>query len=371
MEIEIEPAACRETGRKADKATRLESELVGDSAAMRDVRRVIMQVAGHEATNVLILGESGTGKELVARAIHDLSGRARGPFVPINCGAIPPELLESELFGHEKGAFTGALTRRRGRFELAEGGTLFLDEIGDMPIAMQVKLLRVLQERCFERVGGSETLKCNVRVVAATHRDLEQRIATGQFREDLYYRLCVFPIQVPPLRDRTADLEMLIGHFQRRLIDAPDRGDIFSAGALAALTNYSWPGNVRELANLIERMSILFANGPVQHHDLPDQYRQSSNPPENNAAGGNVAAESRESPGAESPALPVEEQKIPVLPADGIRLKEYLANVEKALLRQALEKTDGTVARAARLLGLRRTTLVEKMKKYRMESTDF
>ena len=371
MEIEIQPTRSNGKKQAADKATLLERELVGHSQAMHDVRRLILQVADHEATNVLILGESGTGKELVARAIHDLSSRSRGPFVPINCGAIPPELLESELFGHEKGAFTGALSRRRGRFELAENGTLFLDEIGDMPLAMQVKLLRVLQERCFERVGGSETLKCNVRVVAATHRNLDERIAAGEFREDLYYRLCVFPIQMPALRERADDLEMLIRHFQHRPESLHEPESIFSEGALAALKGYSWPGNVRELANLIERMSILHTAGPVQHRDLPGRYREPPRSRQNARPAVDDVAGTEIRQAAQSSGVPFEEQAIPDLPSDGVQLREYLANIEMAFVHQALERTDGTVAQAARLLGLRRTTLVEKMKKYRMDSTDF
>ena len=373
MEIEIEPEAVDMPGAGVEPPCgNLEQALVGTSDGMRDVRRLIEQVAGHDATNVLILGESGTGKELVAGAIHDLSGRSRGPFVPINCGAIPPELLESELFGHEKGAFTGALARRRGRFELAEGGTLFLDEIGDMPLPMQVKLLRVLQERCFERVGGSETIRCNVRVIAATHRNLEARIAENRFREDLYYRLCVFPVQVPPLRERVEDLPVLIEHFRNRMESAGQGGPAFSEGALAALKCYAWPGNVRELGNLIERLSILHAGGPVRHQDLPDRYRAAALSEPESADGAQAADFSLASNGETATSdVPFEERAIPKLPSEGVQLKQYLSNIESALLRQALSATQGTVAQAARMLGLRRTTLVEKMKKYGLDSTEF
>ena len=244
----------------------------GQSEGVRRLRRMIEQVAPFDTT-VLILGESGTGKEVAARAIHSASSRAKGPFVALNCGAVPAELLESELFGHEKGAFTGALAARKGRFEMAEGGTLLLDEIGDMPLPMQVKLLRVLQERNFERVGGTQTLKCNVRVVAATHRNLEDQIARGGFREDLYYRLNVFPIEMPALRERIADLPALVHAISTRLSE-DGRGEVkLGADAMAALAAYAWPGNVRELHNLIERLAVLHPNATVSAADLPQRYR--------------------------------------------------------------------------------------------------
>jgi sigma-54 specific flagellar transcriptional regulator A len=334
-------------------------DLIGESAGIEQVRQLIRQVAQFQ-TNVLILGESGTGKELVARAIHDRSSRSDRPFVPVNCGAIPSELLESELFGHEKGAFTGALTRRKGRFELAEGGTLFLDEIGDMPVAMQVKLLRVLQERSFERVGGTETLHCNVRVIAATHRDVEARIANGQFREDLFYRLNVFPIHVPPLRDRIEDLPLLIEHLSS-ITESHGIGRVrFSDGALAALAAHDWPGNVRELVNLVERMAILNAGRTVQAQDLPDRYCVAR------PRGGMGQCAARQ-----APEVPFEESALPSLPESGVDLRHYLSNIEISLIRQALAATAGTVAHAAELLGLRRTTLVEKMKKYDLDAAEF
>ena len=244
----------------------------GNSVAVQRLRRMIGQVAPFDTT-VLVLGESGTGKEVAARAIHQQSARRDGPFVAINCGAIPPDLLESELFGHEKGAFTGALTARKGRFEMAEGGTLLLDEIGDMSMPMQVKLLRVLQERSFERVGGNQTIKCNVRVVAATHRHLEDRIAEGSFREDLFYRLNVFPIDMPPLRERRDDLPALVETIAGQLART-GRGEVrFARDALAALAGYAWPGNVRELTNLVERLAVLNPGGLVRLDDLPARYR--------------------------------------------------------------------------------------------------
>ncbi len=313
----------------------------GTSAAITAVHRLAEQVAAFD-TNVLILGESGTGKEMVARYLHELSPRARRPFVPVNCGAIPPDLLESELFGHEKGAFTGALTARVGRFEFAEGGTLFLDEIGDMPPAMQVKLLRVLQERSFERVGSNRSQRCDVRVVAATHRNLEAAIADGSFREDLYYRLNVFPIQMPPLRERIADLPALIEQLGARLEASTGRRVAFTAAGLATLGRYGWPGNVRELANLIERLVILHPGARIGPELLPERYRA----------------------GLSAGAAP--EACAQALPSEGVNLKDHLAQLEVSMIREALARADGTVSEAARLLGLQRTTLVEKLRKYRL-----
>src|SRR5579859_2724190 len=244
----------------------------GTSRPMRAVHRLVEQVAPFD-TNVLILGESGTGKEMVARHIHELSGRAAHPFVPVNCGAIPADLLESELFGHEKGAFTGALSTRLGRFEFAEGGTLFLDEIGDMSLQMQVKLLRVLQERTFERVGSNRTMRCNVRIIAATHRDLDSAISAGRFREDLFYRLNVFPIQMPPLRERLEDLPVLIEHLVQRQEQMAGRHIKLDKQAMNCLARNPWPGNVRELSNLLERLAVLFPEQTISADDLPERYR--------------------------------------------------------------------------------------------------
>jgi sigma-54 specific flagellar transcriptional regulator A len=313
---------------------------VGRSAAIHGIEQLMRQVAGYDST-VLIRGESGSGKELVARRIHELSARSRGPFVPVNCGAIPRDLLESELFGHEKGAFTGALTTRIGRFELADGGTLFLDEIGDMSFDMQVKLLRVLQERAFERVGSGEQRRANVRIVAATHRDLEARARAGEFREDLFFRLNVFPINVPALRERIEDLPALIDDLVRRG-EAEGRPSIaFTPVALDCLAAYSWPGNVRELQNLLERLAILYPNQTIDREQLPTPI-----------------GERRRAP------------QIPVttIPANGLDLREHLGNIEKQLIVSALEQTDGTVAHAARLLKLQRTTLVEKLRKYELHA---
>ncbi len=348
----------------------------GEGAAVTQLRRMIEQVAAFDTT-VLVLGESGTGKEVVSRSIHQRSPRRDGPFVAINCGAIPPDLLESELFGHEKGAFTGALSARKGRFEMAEGGTLLLDEIGDMSLPMQVKLLRVLQERSFERVGGNQTIRCNVRVIAATHRDLESRIADGKFREDLFYRLNVFPIDVPALRERAEDLPALVTTIAGQLART-GRGEVrFSPEALQALAGYEWPGNVRELTNLVERLAVLHPGGSVRVQDLPAKYRGDF------AVAAPVAVVAPEANGDErldlrsfsfhtptagtaaAAANPAE--RAPALPDAGLDLRNHMASIELTLINEALERTQGVVAHAAQLLGLRRTTLVEKLRKYGIE----
>jgi len=383
----------------------------GTSRAMRDVHRLIEQVAPFE-TNVLILGESGTGKEMVARHIHELSGRDGHPFVPVNCGAIPADLLESELFGHEKGAFTGALSTRMGRFEFAEGGTLFLDEIGDMSLQMQVKLLRVLQERSFERVGSNKTIRCNVRIIAATHRDLDAAIGAGRFREDLFYRLNVFPIQMPPLRERLEDLPVLIEHLVHRQGQIGGRHIRPDKEAMNCLARNPWPGNVRELANLLERLAILFPDQTVGAADLPERYRNKGTtgwfasgmrimPPAPHAAkpaGASPALleellEAGETDLSDTAELTAEvelageaelmdavdlvdtadfadraEAANAELPRGGIDLKDHLSAIEIGLIRKALVEADGTVAEAARLLRMRRTTLVEKLRKYRLSA---
>lgn len=367
--------------------------MVGQSAALQQVRFLIQQVARTDA-NVLILGESGTGKEVVARNIHVLSHRSQGPFVPINCGAIPAELLESELFGHEKGAFTGAISTRKGRFELAQGGTLFLDEIGDMPLPMQVKLLRVLQERTYERVGGTQPIKADVRIVAATHRQLEGMIGDGRFREDLYYRLNVFPIETPALKERVEDIAELVQAILVRL-DLPDHQAVkFTERAIASLQLHPWPGNVRELANLVERLCIMYPGQVVDVAELPLRYRhldvdsyvpeypealqerdvlnalfQQQDDEENeHLASANTQFEQDFSPLHEH--VVVIDGQNAVLPDDGIDLKQLLADIEISLITQALERHDYVVARAADVLQLRRTTLVEKMRKYQLVRDD-
>ncbi|HHQ4772276.1 TPA: sigma-54 dependent transcriptional regulator [Aeromonas veronii] len=350
-----------------DKGQTLLRLLVGKGKGIQEVRRLISQVAETDA-NVLILGESGTGKEVVARAIHELSARSSGPFVPINCGAIPAELLESELFGHEKGAFTGAIAARRGRFELAQGGTLFLDEIGDMPMPMQVKLLRVLQERLFDRVGGGKPIQADVRIIAATHRDLEALIRSQGFREDLYYRLNVFPIETPPLRDRIDDIPLLLQELLNRHAEQHHSVIRLTQRALESLMQYPWPGNVRELSNLLERLLILYPQQIVDVADLPSRYRLLPSEPRDERL---TEMDERDALAAvfqEPPELdhPLASARTMQLPEEGVNLKEMLADLEVELIRQALESQDGVVARAADLLGMRRTTLVEKMKKYGM-----
>ena len=337
------------------RALELFRSLVGDSSGIVRVRRMIEQVASSDA-NVLILGESGTGKEVVARKLHYFSARRDKPFVPINCGAIPSELLESELFGHEKGAFTGAISTRQGRFEMAEGGTLFLDEIGDMSLHMQVKLLRVLQERIFERVGSNRSIRADVRIIAATHRNLEELISENKFREDLFYRLNVFPIDMPPLRERRDDIALLIEELILRFKNEKRVMVRLTQAALEALSQYSWPGNVRELANLIERLAILHPNGVVDVQDLPTKY----------TANIKFAA-----PAASPPLdLSAHPSSLPRLPRDGLDIKEHLNNLEYTLIKQALDEAGGVVAHAAERLHLRRTTLVEKLRKYGLARTE-
>jgi sigma-54 dependent transcriptional regulator, flagellar regulatory protein len=325
--------------------------LGGKSKAVKRVRRMVEKVADTVA-NVLIVGDSGSGKEVVARNIHYQSSRRNKPFVPINCGAIPAELLESELFGHEKGAFTGAISTRQGRFEMAEGGSLFLDEIGDMSLPMQVKLLRVLQERTFERVGSNKTITADVRIIAATHVNLEKAIEAGSFREDLFYRLNVFPIEMPALRNRTEDLPMLISDLTERLEHEGGVGISLTQSAVDSLAQYSWPGNVRELANLIERLSILYPNGVIDVHDIPEKYQATT-----------VLKK-----------LPLEDEvesdlqlRMPRLPKSGVDLKDHVNLIESSLIKQALDESNGVVAHAAKRLNMGRTTLVEKMRKLGMQ----
>lgn len=343
----------RENARQADgsRSPELFRSLVGNSRSVRQVRKLIEQVANSGA-NVLVLGESGTGKEVVARNIHYQSSRRDKAFVPINCGAIPADLLESELFGHEKGAFTGAISTRQGRFEMAEGGTLFLDEIGDMSLHMQVKLLRVLQERTFERVGSNKSMTADVRIVAATHRNLEEAIEQGKFREDLFYRLNVFPIEMPPLRERAEDVPLLLSELVTRL-EHEKRGSVrLTQAAIVAMCQYHWPGNVRELANLIERLVIMYPFGVVDTQDLPEKFRVDSGEP--------LSDRILE----QDPTIILDPLAAPRLPREGLDLKQHLNDLEYTLIKQALEDAGGVVAHAATRLKLRRTTLVEKLRKY-------
>ena len=325
--------------------------IVGDSPALREVLTRVEQVAQTSST-VLLRGETGTGKEMVARAIHINSARESRPFVRVNCAALAPGVLESELFGHEKGAFTGAVARRLGRFELADGGTLFLDEVGDLPADVQVKLLRVLQEREFERVGGAETVKVDVRVVSATHRDLEQLIAAGEFREDLYYRLNVFPITLPPLRDRPGDIPMLCEHFIQKYaqtIGKRVRG--VDPGALASLASYPWPGNVRELENVIERGMILARGTELTAADLEFSRRPGA-----------------PAPAAITTAAPAAGARPGVPGRDGTRpLHERLSDQERAEIIAAIDQAQGNIALAARTLGINRSTLYYRLRKHGLE----
>ena len=325
--------------------------IIGDSPALREVLSKVEQVAPTNST-VLLRGETGTGKELVAHAIHINSPREEKPFVRVNCAALAPGVLESELFGHEKGSFTGALARRPGRFELADGGTLFLDEVGDLPMEVQIKLLRTLQEREFERVGGAETIKVDVRLVSATNRNLEKMIEDGEFREDLYYRLHVFPINLPPLRERLEDLPVLAGHFVAKFArqmgtqPAPP-----SADAIQRLREYNWPGNVRELENIIERAMILAKGSALgaQHLDFGRRGTHTSASGVVTSASGPVAV-------------------IHTAPAeDGKSLAERLLDSERKEIIAAVEKSRGNIASASRMLGINRSTLYYRLRKHGLE----
>jgi len=321
--------------------------LIGHSPCMKRIYELIEKIADTEST-ILITGESGTGKELVAKTIHYSSSRSQAPFVPVNCAAIPKDLLESELFGHEKGAFTGALNVRIGRFELAHGGTLFLDEIAELDPSLQVKLLRVLQEREFERVGGIKTIKMDVRILVATNKDLERATREGKFREDLYYRLNVIPLNLPPLREKTEDIPVLVNYFVHKFADKKKRESFtFSTEAIQCLTRYRWPGNVRELENLIERLTILVTKDAVTTSDLPEKFHPLSDAqlPENSCTETRMDFE---------------------IPEHGININSVVENMERNLILKALKKTGGVKNRAAKMLGLNRTTLIEKMKKMKI-----
>lgn len=360
--------------------------IIGQSTTLAEVFRVLRKVAPTDST-VLVTGESGTGKELLVRALHATSLRASKPFVPINCGAIPKELLESELFGHEKGAFTHAIRSRPGRFEMADGGTIFLDEIGEMELSLQVKILRVLQEKEIERVGGQGIKKVDVRVVAATNRDLEAEVAKGTFREDLYYRLNVIPLHLPPLRERGGDVLLLAEHFLAQFCRKKQR-PILKLAPLTqrVLAAYAWPGNVRELENFMERLSILVDDAVVQPQDLPLKILDAvgdihalpepeSASPASDAAPPDKARDS--TPADTAPASATPTDAAPAQAAEGgfvwptlrdlerfgMGLKEFLDAMEDRLLDEALEQSDGVKNQAAELLGIKRTTLIEKLKK--------
>ena len=338
-------------------------QIVGESKPIREVFELIEKAAPTDST-VMIFGESGTGKEIIARALHANSLRADKPFVAVNCAAIPSELLESELFGYEKGAFTGAGVTRIGRMEMADQGTVFLDEIGDMPLTLQVKLLRVLAEREIDRIGGSKSIPIDIRVIAATHRNLEQSVQNGSFREDLYYRLNIIPVMMPPLRERRTDIPLLARFFLNKLnpiINGSEK--TISNEAMSILIDYKWPGNIRELANFIERMVVLSPGPVITPRDLPDKIlgdrsREKWDTLENNG--------SEESP-AQVLQVSLRKTYSMNLPDEGMNLKKAVEDFERGLILEALEKSDWVKNKAATLLGLNRTTLVEKLKKMNLK----
>jgi sigma-54 specific flagellar transcriptional regulator A len=343
--------------------------IVGASPAMAAVRQLVRCVAASNAS-VLLTGPSGSGKEVLARTVHLQSERADGPFVAVNCGAIPRELLESELFGHEKGAFTGAHAQRKGRFEEAHGGTLFLDEIGDMPADMQVKLLRVLEERAVQRVGGRGLVEVDVRIVAATHRDIEAAIDSGKFREDLFYRLAVFPIEVPSLAERVADIPALVAHFLDRSGKA---GTVrFTESAYERLALHGWPGNVRELRNFVERAAIMFAGRNVGADEAGALLLRRGRLSAAEHAALWQATEATPAPASSEPSavvVPIRaEEPVDVDLGQPVALREMLAEIERRYIEQALSASEGVIADAARMLSLQRTTLIEKMRKYEMKA---
>jgi len=362
--------------------------IIGRGEEMRALRGLISTVANSQAT-VLISGESGTGKELIARALHDESDRAGSRFVPVNCAAIPRELVEAELFGHRKGACTGAVSDRVGRFELAHGGTLFLDEIGDLPLDIQVKLLRVLQERAVDPVGSMKSVEVDVRVVAASHKDLEAEVKAGRFREDLYYRLNVLPLHSPPLRRRVDDIPELAQFHAQRLAPKGRNAIRFSPDMLLALKSYHWPGNVRELINLVDRFTALFPGQEIGLRTVPAAMLPKGLAALRDELFGKIAAsnvltlfpevpeEARDSLPETLDADPSEDdnavqdiimlaQGMDELPSEGIQLKQRMAEIERHYIAQALELSEGNVSKTAKLLSLQRTTLIEKINKYEL-----
>ncbi|WP_320172484.1 sigma-54 dependent transcriptional regulator [Maridesulfovibrio sp.] len=332
--------------------------IIGNSPALKEVFAILAKVAPTDST-VLVTGESGTGKELLVRALHRNSKRKEQPFVPVNCEAIPKELLESELFGHEKGAFTHAVRSRPGRFELADGGTIFLDEIGEMDLSLQVKILRVLQEKEIERVGGTSIKKVDVRIVAATNRDLESEVAAGRFREDLFYRLNVIPMHLPPLRDRGGDVLLLASHFLARFCEDRETDPLkIRDDAADMLVSYSWPGNVRELENFMERMCILCDSCEICPDDLPEKiWKDVGREPKKK-----VAEIIVQPAGFAWPTLADMSEH------GGDGLKDFLEKIEDRILLEALEQAGGVKNKAAELLGVKRTTLIEKIKKRNLEA---
>lgn len=333
------------TKSRASRRRKTRINIIGESKKMKKVFSLVNKICDTDTT-VLVHGESGTGKELIAQALHYEGCRRNGPFVPVNCGAIPGELLESELFGHEKGAFTHAIRTRVGRFELADSGTVFLDEISEMSPMLQVKLLRVLQERQFERVGGTKTIKSDFRVIAATNRDLEEEVKQGRFREDLYYRLNVIPVEVPPLRERFSDVPLLVNHFVKKFNRSKSKTiKGITDETLNPLLRYPWPGNVRELENVVERMVILALEDMITKEDLPERFLE-------------VGTD-------EEGAMQIDEH-MDEIPLQGFVLSEVVADFEKNIICQALGQTDWVKNRAAKLLNVNRTTLLEKMKRFNL-----
>ena len=375
-------------------------KIIGLSPAIRALRELI-KLLGPSDSTVLIVGESGTGKELVANALHECSGRAAGPFVPVNCGAIPKDLLESELFGHKRGSFTGAISDRKGRFQLADKGTLFLDEIGDMSMDLQVKLLRVLQERTVDPVGSIGSIPIDVRVVAATHQNIEALIDEGRFRKDLYYRLNIMPIEVEPLAERAEDIPLLIEYFSRQQAKVLQAPISISPESMRLLLAYDWPGNVRELSNLVDRYTALYAQQEVDLHKVPASMVPSGlrklmqgQESRNRTLGEDeisrrvarkldhvaidlVGTSVRNAEGIEIPSRDSSIDEIqrvinlaqggPDFPDEGVELKQHLLEIEQRLIKEALTKAQGNVSKTARLLSLRRTTLIEKINKYGMQ----
>ena len=353
----------------------LDELLVGQSAPMREVKRLI-ELAAPSTTTILVQGETGTGKELVAQAVHNLSGR-KGKLVSVNCSAIPAELLESELFGHEKGAFTGAEKTRAGRFEMASGGTLFLDEIGDMPLALQSKLLRALENRKIQRVGGGTDVDVDFRLVCATHQNIEADIEAGKFRADLFYRINVFPITMPALASRAVDIPALLAAMMKS--DKPNHSSqpIFTEGAHAEMMRYPWPGNVRELRNLLERACLLFPGRQIEQTDVKNNLLRIKVPEPVEEQEALWSATTNLAPVSKAPDDDSEVSEAP-LPHpshyqewfsffDNIDLRRHLQDVEIVLIEAALQKSDGMISAAADSLKLRRTTLIEKMKKFMIE----
>ena len=360
--------------------------IIGISAEIIALRTLIKTVGPTDAT-ALILGDSGTGKELVANALHDCSLRNKGPFIPVNCGAIPKDLLESELFGHKRGSFTGAITDRKGRFQLADKGTLFLDEIGDMSMDLQVKLLRVLQERTVDPVGSLGSIPIDVRVVAATHQNIEALVDEGRFRKDLYYRLNIMPIEVRPLVERVQDIPLLIEHFAKQQAQACQKPISISPASMQLLLAYDWPGNVRELSNLINRYTALYAQQEVDLREVPssmiptgmrailkqtesDAVFSTEQQPRYKGAFGqeftlqSVVSSSGNEGFGEVERLITLAQGGEAFPNEGVMLKQHLLEMEKRLIQQALDKAAGNVSQTARLLNLQRTTLIEKINKF-------